>query len=1029
MTKESKKALDELVGKVSRVRSWLVWLAVLKGAAAGLVFVIAYIGLYAVIDHYAHVPPYARVAALLALLGVIAYLLYLLVKTLGMHLSCSAAARHVEGGTNLDQQLVTAIEYYENTERYPYSRALAEHVVLRVHRATLRQSFDATVPKWQAFLSSAVILTGLIIAGIFLLSNYRFFSTYLARLTRPLDDVAALPATTLIPITKDLAVEYGAKFALEAEIQGKIPDEGTLEIAPAEAISPGEPQAANAHKVYPAYSEGKQPRFMLEPVMEVGSYRYRFTAGEAATEWHSLSVSTQPKIRKITAAITLPGSRLVKPYTEEVKDFALEVLRGSQVELTIQATEPLTRVGLKRLDGHETAIETTGADTFTTTFTVNSKGTMSFALTSATGITNDRIPPLGVAVKLNEPPEIQLSCPDGDCLAANVASIPISFDVSDDFGLETAQINFEIAGNKLDPVRVAIDKGARSATLLYLLELEDYELNVGDTILYYAEATDIDIGTAEGKRPPGLSDVQMIEIRPYRVPYFPPPPPMGIEPGGVPIELPDTLSQILEYSRAILKKTWAIAAKQTLSNEDRPRLNSIKEDVDYCIKQLETIRDNPRTPFAAIAGISSCIDYFGQAGKELSSLRADLAIDPEKKAYQELRKLVDEMYRLTRPSTGQPKDKRDAVSITDKAHVKVFDSQIVADETERVAQDIAEAQQAEEAIKKSFDHFLADKGSKPGYRQQTNDERSWEVPQPQGQQQPPSSSETGPQSSSQITTEGPRYAQPPSSSQAPATGTGRQASARERLQMLEARQQTLKQDVSSVKERLAAIPEPGAKATTEDRAASEARKAAGSELGKAESSMDEAQKGIERMRREDDAQGKLAEAVSSDLDGAAAHLDKAKDVLFDSLRPEKESDALLATSEELSALADEYERTRSSEAKSRLDRAVENARKQIGPLESTAASQRPSGVQSGRVGYDGYTVSPGFAFPPENQSGMTDNLPIARYLAARFWTLAIKARKNPSPVTEGERSNAELHRLENRFYEDAAHYGTPEKRK
>jgi hypothetical protein len=88
--------------------------------------------------------------------------------------------------------------------------------------------------------------------------------------------------------------------------------------------------------------------------------------------------------------------------------------------------------------------------------------------------------------------------------------------------------------------------------------------------MFYAEATDIDTGSEPANRTSG-SEVYFIEIRPYQQNWVPMPGGKESPGAGSP---PVELLNILEYTRAIIKKTWAITSKPELTDQDRSRFVS-----------------------------------------------------------------------------------------------------------------------------------------------------------------------------------------------------------------------------------------------------------------------------------------------------------------------------------------------------------------------------------------------------------------------------------------------------------------------
>ena len=595
MAESVQERLDILVARVRKVRRWLVALAILRVAALCLIFVSVYIGIYAWLDHRLHFGQAIRILAFVLLLAGIALLLRRLMRLLLSHISCSAAANFIENKQSFDQQLVTAMEYYENKQDYPYSNALAEQLVLRVERDSEEYRFDAAVQKWQGYVLGAIVLFGLVVTWFYVKDNYVYFASYFARLIHPVASIKALSPTRLESITKDLLTEPDSEVTFTAEIEGRVPESGNLVVVSQEPESAESSEETEGEQIEikPTNRDGQAARFEVsKSFTKPGRFKYRFEAGETSTPWHTLNVSPSPEIEGMTAQVTLPRQPLrkkwIKPYAEQIENNKLEVLPCSNVTLEVQATDKLKEVVATGLDGKPITKSLDGADQFTFHFTADKSGSVHFDLVNELGLTNNDLPELEVVVKTDEPPTFELICPEGDYVATDVASVPVTFEVKDDFGLESVEMCLEIPGLDTMRIPISVEEGVRNKTFTHTIELEEYNLNISDSILFYARATDIDTGLGAANRT-SSSEVYFIEIRPYKQNWRPKS--GGPSPSGMPA--PVELLNILEYTRAVVKKTWAIAEKSpALTDEDRSTLKSIDNDVQYCAEQLTLIRDD-----------------------------------------------------------------------------------------------------------------------------------------------------------------------------------------------------------------------------------------------------------------------------------------------------------------------------------------------------------------------------------------------------------------------------------------------------
>ncbi len=748
MAENAEDKLNALVARVGKVRRWLVMLSILRVAALCLIFVSVFTGFYAWLDHRLNFDEIARITAFILLVAGLAFLLHRLTKLLLGHISCSVTANYIENKRSFDQQLVTAIEYYENKQDYPYSKALAEQLVLRVDKESGEFKFDSTVEKWQGYALGAVILFGLVAASFYVRDNYVYFSSYFARLINPMASVEALSSTHLESITKDIVAEPDSPVRFAAEIKGRVPESGKLVVVnlepqsaessreqvggnlKAKGFGDGSSQAIPKLRLrLPPIEDGKTAQFeATKSFSQPGKFRYRFEADSTTTEWHELNISKAPAIESMTAKVTVPRRpprrKWIKPYTEQIQSNTLEVISGSSVTLSVKATDKLSKIIATGPDGKTVSRQLNGAEEFTFHFTADRNGSAQFSLVNEHGLANNNVPDLQVIVKTDEPPKFKMVSPDGDYLATNVASVPVKFEVTDDFGLESVKMCLEIHGQRPKEIVVPVEEGIRSKEFTHTIELEEYELTIGDSVLFYAEATDIDTGSEPANRT-SSSEMYFIEIRPYRQNWVPMP--GGKESPGAGAPLVELLN-ILEYTRAIIKKTWAIASKPELTEQDRSRLGFINQDVQYCGEQVALIRDDSQYGFEEPHKIvlNEVIRRYKQASGHLAAYDAASAIVPEKSAYRILRKFILELeLKWSPPPSGksqQPK-KPDSVKLQDKPEFTGYEKERIEGQLKKMQQKLDKLTREQGKLQWSFENFLEQQAEKKNAVQQNSDSK------------------------------------------------------------------------------------------------------------------------------------------------------------------------------------------------------------------------------------------------------------------------------------------------------------------
>ena len=691
MPAKAENILNDLIARVARVRLWLVALGVLKTAAVGLACVCLYVGLYAWVDHHAHFGHAGRLAALLMFIVLLGVLSYVLVWALKRSMTYAYAANYVENRRSFDQQLVAAVEYFERGQDYPYSRALADQLVLQVDEAAREFHFDSTIKKWQGYVLAGLIVLGLLVVGLFVQQNVLYFSSYLSRLFRPLAKIEPVAATALESVTEDIVVARDAPVTLTAAVEGRTPESASLVLTPRGPDGAGDANALpERFEVRPAVdSQGNATLTATRSFDRLGRFSYQFEANGISSAAHTVKVCEPPSIKTMTATVSLPQREGVPAYTQPVKDGALEVLPNSTVELQVESTAPLREASMT-MPGGQPAVQTLdGASSFSVRFPANAACSIQFTLTSADGLANREPQQLRLLLKADEPPQFKLLCPDGDYLTTDVASIPITFEVTDDFGLNAVQLYYELPGRGPTIIESKPAQGAKSMTLAHTLELEQYDLRVGDSILFYARATDIKTGQRAADVN-SCSEIYFIEIRPYQQYWHPE---GGGRPSSTPGAVPEDLITILEYTRAVLKKTWTLANASLPANENASRLDALRGDVEYCAQTLASTRDDPDNGFSEAdkTALRKIGERYNDAAEKLKRRDANAALPPVRDAYRLLRQFIDELHlKWTPPQSGQsaPQDKPERVKLQEEPQNSELDKQRVENQLEKLQRKI-----------------------------------------------------------------------------------------------------------------------------------------------------------------------------------------------------------------------------------------------------------------------------------------------------------------------------------------------------
>ncbi len=1065
MTTDAETTLNDLIARVGRVRCWLLALSALKIVAVGLASVSLYIGLYAWVDHHVRFGRFGRVSAFVLFVAMIAVGLHYVLRMLRRDMTYAHAANHVENRHSFDQQLVAAVEYYEGKGDYPYSKALARQLVLQVDRAAEGCRFDATIDKWQGYLLSGVISLCLLVVGLFVRQNVLYVSSYLARLVRPFSEIQPVPASALEVTTGDIVTGPDTPVTLSAAIKGRAPEDVAL------VLTRRDPNDANDSGASPERvqlipvqdSQGEVTVTATRSFDTTGCFAYRFETLEGISESHTIRVSELPSVKSMTATIAPPakgGVPPILPYEQELAAQTLEVLPGSRVEVKVQATTPLGEATTVGPDGQATTQSLDGADTFSFQVTADASSSVTFNMVSTDGLAGGAPQELRIVLKSDELPQFKLISPDGDYLTTDVASIPIVFEVTDDFGLDWARLVGEFPDHGPVVLESASALGSRQVRLTHTLELEQYDLHVGDSILFYATARDIDTGHRPADAN-GCSEVYFIEIRPYRQYWHPQ---GGGPPSSQPGPVAEDLITILEYTRGILKNMWPLARAPQVTAEDRSKLDALGADVRYCADRLARIRDDRKARFTDSdkAVLSEVLDDYGRAEQHLGRQDPRSALPPQQNAYRTLRRFIDELHLKWDPSQSRqsvPQQTPERVKLQEQPEEPQM-------EKERVESRLREMQQKVDTLTRQQQSLKADLSKILQQEKQARLERSSAAPQtssgepqtPQGQDQQakPSagrSSQTGRKEQTQTGSQGSSGQSGGSSQQSGrssgegkggdgSSGSGEQASGGQRsspsqgsraapegpmsptvapsttggkagsslddtdarLRMLQAKQKALREQVAQLSAELGRLPVPeySAQGTAQDQAQEHLNEAVDA-MKRSEEKLADARYGTAASS---DAEGELA----APADSAARRLAEAGKALArggSGDEPKSAAEKAQEMAEQLARAAEAYDESLSEVEKQRMLAQLAAAKRMLenmaGPQWTTISSG--GGPSSSLV----YTKD-GHVTPAE----------AARMLARQFWSVALESRHRERRPVEEEPSDVEFFEAENEFFENAA---------
>jgi hypothetical protein len=243
--------------------------------------------------------------------------------------------------------------------------------------------------------------------------------------------------------------------------------------------------------------------------------------GTAATRADSADAAAKPPPAVEHVAIeVVPPAYAGLPTTTARDPERLDLLAGSRLRLRIEATADDLTLALDGLAAQTIARRDADSRTFTQELTPTQSGVL--AISARTRGIEDAAAPaaahrlIAVTVTPDLPPVVTISVPGHDLMASDPQGrVRIVANATDDYGLRTLTLRYtKVSGSgerfefKEAELPLTIARGsARSWEGSVERSLRDLNVDVGDTIVYYAAATDNRPG-----QPRAVSDSFVIEI-------------------------------------------------------------------------------------------------------------------------------------------------------------------------------------------------------------------------------------------------------------------------------------------------------------------------------------------------------------------------------------------------------------------------------------------------------------------------------------------------------------------------------------
>ena len=629
---------SDLMGIIHYVRArWRAKLAV-KGAVRIIAISVAIFFALAYGMQWARFSPLSILASRLLFGAALVSLVYFfLVKPLRRRVTDEQVALYLEEKEpTLQTMLVSAVEssregrHWESTALV---RKLIEQAIERCCQADTARRAEHGPLRTNGAVFAAVVAA----AVLLVLLGPAFFRHALSAVLLVQRSVEAAAPYKIAVTPGNASVPKGADQTVTARLDGFTAGDVVLMVR-REPTSPFEKQPL-------VHNDKGNYEGILFGVKGATEYFVEADGVQSAT--FTLKVVDVPYVQRLDLEYKFPAYTGLEP--EKIEDGGdIAVLRGTEVTLHITSTMK-TRGGRVALNEKESVPLTVQADgTLTAAFKADKDGSYHIELDSPNGERVAASPQYTIDVLADRAPTVSFARPGRDTSASAIEEVFVEASADDDYGVKDLELVYSVNGGAEKTVKLfAGTKRLPEVTAGHTFYLEELGVKAGDSVSYYARATDND-GIDGGQK--ATSDLYFVRVRPFNQRFRQAQSAGGGGGGGGGGQ--NQVDALSEQQRQIIAATFNVQRDKRTVSAEKFRQNStvvglsqqkLREQVEGLLTRMnsEFIQQDPA--FKQIADLlPQAVQAMKEAEGKLSATAPDAALPPENKALTLLQKAEEE---------------------------------------------------------------------------------------------------------------------------------------------------------------------------------------------------------------------------------------------------------------------------------------------------------------------------------------------------------------------------------------------------
>ena len=632
------------------------------GFAIVLTGVVALVAGEAIVDWLMPLPSPVRIALLTIGVGVTGYLLYTyLVRPLRASLTLRDIALNVERNhPDLEDRLVSAIEFGARESTDPIEAHMLQRLLEDTTQRTEGIDFKATIDHSRT--RKHVGIAALVFVGCCVLSLLfpKEIHTSLLRVFTPWEKTDPILTTHLTVEPGNARILRGKSLPIHVTVTGKSTEKVVLTYHDTRKSDPTTTETETPEQQINMLRNPSDKRGFAYEIFNIDAdMEYYIVANEVASERYTVEVFDMPRVAEISVAYTYPAYTRLKPVVQTGTG-DIQAVVGTRAELKIVTNKAIQTASialspqLTVSDGFGQPIAVNG-NTLTTTIDVVADGRYAVELLCIDGFNNEIPIEYNIKAIPDAAPEVVIKEPGRDIKTTKLGEVEIMAEATDDYGIAELKLRYhfgvnesqEVALNSNAPPLSTIEEKATDDSFVhrvldgsYTFYIEEFDLEPGDVISYYAHATDNNTQTGPGE---ASSDIYFIEIRPFNEDFH-----EGEAEQAQAQAEPNPLSGIIASQKQIIRDTWKHTNAQSTTREEyqsavkqtADKQAELKDKTQKFVDELSVaIQTTAQVSPEILMNLEDAIGNMGEATDHLNAIEPAEAIPPEQNALELLIKV------------------------------------------------------------------------------------------------------------------------------------------------------------------------------------------------------------------------------------------------------------------------------------------------------------------------------------------------------------------------------------------------------